>query len=382
APESSGPPPRAPWLAGTDRAALRLWLLTRVATWVLVGCAGWLFVRDAGAAGPVPLLRRWAQWDWVHYQSIAEFGYGGNPESGPLVPYEAFFPGFPLLLKAVHVVVPHWIVAGLLISLVAGGVAVVALGRLAEVEHPAGTGERAVLLLLLAPTAVFLAAGYTEAIFLALALPAWLMARRGDWARAALLAAGACTIRVSGIFLAAALVVEFLTVAERRRWRSAPWLALPALPVVGYMAYQYARTGDWLAWLHAQQEEWHRGFTNPVQAFLHTWEAAFGGGQPPGFAWMFRAEMLAVLVGVALTAVLLARRRWGEATFVGLQIVAFTTSYWYMSVPRAMLLWWPLWIWLAWWSIRRPAVLTAYLALVAPLMVACTLNFAVGNWTG
>ncbi|MGH3344625.1 MAG: mannosyltransferase family protein, partial [Carbonactinosporaceae bacterium] len=369
-------------LAGTDRAALRLWLLTRVATWVLVGCAGWLFVRDSAAAEPVPLLQRWAQWDWVHYQVIAEFGYGGNPASGPLVPYEAFFPGFPLVLKALHAVVPHWVLAGLLISFVAGGVAVVALARLAEVDHPAGTGERAVLLLLLAPTAVFLAAGYTEAIFLGLALPAWLMARRGDWAKAALLAAAACTIRVSGIFLAAALIVEFLTVAERRRWRAAPWLALPALPVVGYMAYQHARTGDWLAWLHAQQEEWHRGFTGPVQAFLHTWQAAFGGGQPPGFAWMFRAEMVAVLVGVALSVALLARRRWGEATFVGLQVVAFTTSYWYMSVPRAMLLWWPLWIWLAWWSIRRPAVLTAYLVLVAPLMVALTLNFAVGNWTG
>ncbi|MGR7000220.1 hypothetical protein ACU686_22725 [Yinghuangia aomiensis] len=95
----------------------------------------------------------------------------------PAVPLEAFFPGYPAALHAVHVFVGSWIAAGLLISLVCGAAAVVLLSRVAGLDHPESVGERAVLLLLLLPPAVFLAAGYTEALFLMLALAAWLRAR-------------------------------------------------------------------------------------------------------------------------------------------------------------------------------------------------------------
>jgi uncharacterized membrane protein YGL010W len=96
---------------------------------------------------------------------------------------------------------------------------------------------------------------------------------------------------------------------------------------------------------------------------------------------MFRAELVAVLIGVLLTnRWLLRRRRWGEATFVGLQVLAFATSNRFFSVPRATLLWWPLWIGLAAWSQRRPAVLTGYLTVLAPFMVVFTLLFSLGRW--
>jgi hypothetical protein len=368
-------------LGPTDLAALRLWLLTRVATFVVVGASGWLFVGN-DVKQPVPFLDRWARWDWEHFQIIAEYGYSGPP-GGWRVPLEAFFPGLPMTIRAVHLAVPHWIAAGLLVSLVAGAVAVVAMARLAELDHPAGTGERAVLLILLSPCAVFLAAGYTEALFLAFAVPAWLAARRGQWWLAGLLGAGASTTRISGAFLAAALAVEFLTATDgRRRWSQLPWLAVPGIPVAAYFTYLWTRTGDWMAWQNAQERGWYRTFTDPLRSFQNTWAAAFNGTYEVGWAWMFRAEILAVFVGVVLTGWLLLRRRWGESTYVGLQLVAFATSYWYFSVPRATLLWWPLWISLAAWSMRRRAVLSAYLVLIAPLMVIFTLTFSLFRWAG
>ncbi|WP_267594530.1 mannosyltransferase family protein [Carbonactinospora thermoautotrophica] len=379
-------------LSGGDLAALRLWLLTRVSVFLLVGASAWIFSGDANAKRPVPYLQRWAQWDWEHYQHIAQYGYF-NPDHPGRVPLEAFFPGFPLLVRAVHVVVPDWVLAGLLVSFVAGAVAMVALRRLADLEAP-GTGERAVLLLLLAPTAVFLAAGYTEALFLAFAIPAWLAARRGRWWLAGLLAGCSAVVRVSGLFLGCALVVEFLLGASGLLGRvragervgrvllQAPALAFPFLSTFAYAAYLHAKTGDWLAWQHAQEKGWYRRFMSPVDTFLNTWHAAVDGLYPTQFAWMFRIEILTVAVGVALTGWLLARRRWGEATWVGLQVVALGTSFWYFSVPRAALLWWPLWIGLAAWSRRRPGALTAYLVTVAPFMVVFTLAFSTGRWAG
>ncbi|WP_454229876.1 hypothetical protein [Propioniciclava flava] len=44
-----------------------------------------------------------------------------------------------------------------------------------------------------------------------------------------------------------------------------------------------------------------------------------------------------------VTVVALAKRRVAEASWVGVQVLAFSLSYWLMSVNRAVLLWFPLW---------------------------------------
>lgn len=364
-------------LAPPDREVLLIWLASRILVFVVAGAVGWLFV---GADQQVlPWADRWARWDFIHFRGIAEFGYGGEPTG---VPNEAFFPGFPALLWLGKLAGVPYVVVGLLVSLCAGGVAAVALGRLSDLEAGPGTGRLAVVAWVVAPPAVFLAAPYTESLFLGLAIPAWLAARRGRWEYAGSLAAAACVVRVSGIFLVAALAVEWLTSQHRRGWTGVGWLLVPALPLLAWLGYLRWLTGDWLAWLNAQAEEWYRQFTWPWNAWTNTWDAAFGGFYGPGIAWMYRAEIVAVLVGVALTGVLLWWKRWGEATWVGLQVVAFTTSYWFFSVPRATLLWWPLWIVLAAVVVRRRWLLWAYLAVSVPLMVVWAATFLTHRWAG
>ncbi|MDJ0342133.1 mannosyltransferase family protein [Streptomyces sp. H10-C2] len=393
--------------SAADRAVLWLYLFTRTGIWVTAYCTGWLFTGDGTSKQAPPLMSRWEQWDWAYFVRIAQYGYFDGP-LGPGSAHpdnrEAFFPGFPLLLRAVHAVVRDWTLAGLLISFVAGGVAVLALGRIARLElrdrvpgrvrdglrdsvrEGAGDieiGPRAVLFLLLSPCAVFLAVGYSEALFLAFALPAWLAARKGNWPQAALLAFFATSVRISGLFLVAALAVQFATAGDlRRRLRSLPWLAVPVLPALGYAWYLQTRTGDWMAWKHAQERGWYRQFHAPWDAWSNTWDAAFSATYTTGYALLFRAELVAMVVGVLLLGVLLIRRRWPEAAYIGLTLWALGTSYWYMSIPRASLLWWPLWIGLARWSLRRPWVRTAYICVAAPLMTVLAVAFTSGRWAG
>ncbi|GGV39622.1 mannosyltransferase family protein [Streptomyces spectabilis] len=393
APRRRGAPRRARWhvrwrvLGKEDADVLFLYVLTRAGLWTTAYGATWLFPPDSRTHHAASPLSAWQQWDWWHYLRIAQEGYF----PGDLRPgmegwdnREAFFPGFPFTLRAVHAVVPDWAAAGLLVSFVAGAVAVLALARIARdhVPHP-DAGRRAVLFFLLSPCAVFLAAGYTEALFLAFALPAWLAARRRAWPLAATLAALATTVRVSGLFLAAALAVHFLTtVRAHRDGRALPWLLLPALPPLAYSWYLKSRTGDWMAWKHAEERGWYRDFHTPWEAWRNTWEAAFHHTTSTGYAIEFQAELLAMVLGLVLTGFLLFRRRWAEAAYTGLALVALGTSYWYMSLPRATLLWWPLWIVLASWSLRAPRVRTAYVCLVAPLMTLCALTFLTGRWAG
>lgn len=407
--------------------------------------------------GAIPgFQQQWAHWDAVLLTEIARYGYRGDlayPQD-PGLP--AFFPGQPFLLRLMHAVIPDWTVAGVVLSLVAGAVAVVALARLAGLGldlRPNGpgasvdsaavdsaavnssavdgaadggamdsagegaaasggmaarAGRYAVWGLLLSPPAVFLFAGYTEPVFLAFAIPAWLLARRRRWGPAALAAAGASFVRINGLFLAVALVVEFVVARRRQvrdgragspaatgeaaghgtvrlpepetRWRSAGWLALPFLPVIGYALYQYSRTGDLFAWQHAQDAGWHRHLVSPALSFLTTWDAAFHSSNV--FTWAFRAELVGAVVGVALAVWLAWHRRWSEFAYVGLAVAALISSTYYLSVPREALLWWPLWTGLGRTAARRPRVFGAYAVIAAPLLAVYVVTFTHGAWAG
>jgi hypothetical protein len=362
-----------------DLAALGVWLSSRVAVALLSVGGAWL-LSGAQAGGVEGFLRRWDRWDVGLFRKVAEFGYGGYPVDYPDRGIEAFFPGLPLVLRAVHLVVPDWTAAGLLVSLVAGAVASVALSRLAALDG--AVGSRAVLLLVLSPYAVFLFAGYSEALWLACALWGWLLARQDRWVAASVLVALSATVRVTGLFLGVALVVQY-AVAHRGRPRpDAAALVLPFAAVAGYAGYLKATTGNWTRWLDAQAEGWGRELTAPLTSLRTTLDAAGNPAQGAEYAWSFRAEVLAVAVGVALTVALLVRRRWGEAVYVGLSVTALATSTYYLSVGRATLLWWPLYTGLAVLSVRRPWLTTAYVAVCAPLAALLVLTFSSGRWVG
>ncbi|MEV0371761.1 mannosyltransferase family protein [Streptomyces sp. NPDC050636] len=374
-------------LGPADREVLWLYLLTRIGIWTTAYCTRWLFPADRNTHSAASALAPFQQWDWSHYLHIARDGYfpgEGGPWQAGWDNREAFFPGFPLLLRAVHTVIPHWTTAGLLISFIAGGIAVLALARITRLHLPdTNAGRRTVLFFLVSPCAIFLAAGYTEALFLALALPAWLAAQRRNWPLAATLTALATAVRVSGLFLAAAIALHFVLAARTRRdRRSLPWLALPAVPAVLYSWYLQAHTGDWMAWKHAEERGWYRTFHAPWEAWQHTWQAAFDHTHATGYGFMFQAELAAMLVGLLLLGLLIRQRRWPEALYTGLSLWALGTSYWYTSIPRASLLWWPLWITLAAYSLRHPRFKTVYLSLAGPLVTVFALTFLSGRWAG
>ncbi|MFL6239632.1 MAG: mannosyltransferase family protein [Actinomycetes bacterium] len=355
----------------TARSTPAVWFASRVAVAVTAGAA----IGSFGAAW----LRGWYHWDVALYIKVAQFGYGGFPRHYPDSGIAAFFPGLPLALRAVHTVVSSWVASGLIVSLLASGVACVALARLADMEGTRGPGAFAVLALVVSPYAVFLAAGYSESLFLAFALPAWIAARRRSWAAAGLLAAGASATRVTGLFLAAALFVEY-AVVERRLRRDAVWLFAPLVTVGLFVWHLHHVLGDWLAWPHAESRVWGRHFTWPWLALHHTLQYARAAGGHHDFVVQYYADLAAAGVGVALTVYLLWRRSYGEMTYVGLQVVALTTSSYYLSIGRATLLWWPLWILIGRAMMRRPAVAVGYVAVSAPLMVTMVVGFTAANW--
>jgi hypothetical protein len=158
---------------------------------------------------------------------------------------------------------------------------------------------------------------------------------------------------------------------------------VPALiPLGAYEIYLHAKTGSWLAWSHAEQAGWQRELTNPIDTFKTTWAAGFGHEFAAPIDFVFQLEIVAVAIGVIVTIALLWYRRWAEACYVGLTIVALATSIWYESVPRSLLLLWPVWCGLAALAVRRPWAGYMYLAISVPISGAIALLFMSGNWAG
>lgn len=344
---------RAPHLSRGERRMLAQWGLAHVALALICWAAAWMKGRPSLYQA---LVGNYAQWDVNWYQGIAAHGYFSGRGPGP--DSVAFFPGYPALLALVHVAVRDWTLAGLLISAVAGAVALVCMVRLA--------GERAALYLLLAPAAVYLMVGYSEALFLALALPAWMAAKRRDWQVAALLAALAGLTRITGVFLIAALLLAAATSGRDGRLRAVAWISLAAVGPALYEVYLWAGSGSWTAWFKASRHGWNLHFAGLWTALKNTWGWAFGGLIAPQPAVMYQIEIAFMAVAITLTAVLLRRRAWPEALYCGLAVVTLGTTTYYQSVPRAVLLMWPLYIAVSRAVVRRPWVGQLYLWLSIP----------------
>jgi hypothetical protein len=365
--------------------ALPIWVASRIAV-AMAGLAGVWVIQARNAKDVASWLEIWQHWDADLFVKVARFGY--PPTTAYADRTEVDFPAMPLAVRAAHVLTGNWTVAGLLVALVAGGVAACALYHLAASEWGDAAGKRAVLYLVCFPYAVFLFAGYSEGLFLAFATTSWVFARKGRWREAGLLAAGAAFTRVLGLCLAAGLVIEYLVWA----WRAGGvrevfrarvlWLAAPLVSVATFVVYLRVRTGQWDAYQEAQEAGWGRHTASLREGFKAVLAQANIGGLRGEYAWSWRAEMIAVLGGGLLAVLLLVLRRYGEATYVGTSALLLGAQNYYASSVRAALVWFPLYLVLAGATVKREWLHQIALAVSAPLMVVFVLVFNQGRWVG
>jgi hypothetical protein len=330
-------------------------------------------------------LSMWARWDALHYLDIARHGYVGH---GVDPNQTAFFPLFPLLIRAVSFVGIDAVAAGLVITAAASLVAAAYLYLLASWDRTENAGRLAVLYLFTFPTAVFLIAPYTEAVFLAGAVAAFYYARRSRWTVAALAAAIAVATRVFGIFLLVGLAVEYARQGKTPRHgvlRGALAMAVAIAPLIAYICYLAVVKHDPFDFVHAQARGWHRSFTSPVSAITSTWRVFWEGrlaGLPvsagPRYVWF--GELAAALVGSASTIWALRRREWGYAAYMGTAMaVIIMSGPTLLSVPRMLLSLFPIPILLSHWSEDRPLRAYAILLVVFPIATLGVLIYALGT---
>lgn len=284
---------------------------------VLLEAVGLTSLHVHGLDASERALSLWSRWDAGHYLRIAEVGYqpAGTPGDDHL--FIVFFPGYPLAVAAVALLVRDGLLAGLLVSYAASVGACWFLYRLARLDGNHREATRAVLLLLCAPTAYFMAAPYSESLFLCAVLAAVYAARRGLWARACLTCAAAAATQVVGIALVPALMVRALgTWAAGRRTTlvALAWAGAGGVGLLAYLAVNQAVYGDPMHFMDVQREHWFHRTVPPwdtVQEAVEGLRAGVGGD----LHFIYVARLAAVAVTVPLLLAGLRRLRVADSVY-------------------------------------------------------------------
>ncbi|MBE6478019.1 MAG: hypothetical protein E7Z97_08140 [Propionibacteriaceae bacterium] len=256
------------------RVAACWWALSRVffAGLALVLDLAGRVVHPTAGTWPVNIFVRF---DAGHLLRVTAYGYF-EPDNGANAYDEAFFPGYPIVSRGLARLIGlgrldmSTAVTGMMIvtwlAALGAGILVVRIAR----EHLRISPHAAAAAYLLGPYAVFLMAPYTEALFGLCTLAAWYLGEHRRWWAAIAVTTLACATRVNGLFVVVMLAVMMVTQSGRAAGRRPVWrpgrdwwrlltLGIPVCAPLAYFAYLWARTGDVLYWMTAQERGWGRG---------------------------------------------------------------------------------------------------------------------------
>lgn len=378
--------------------AVGMWLATRVAlllfTFFAVIFGGHVTQAQLMDFPARTLLHAWQHWDADWYIKIAQHGYLNEEAT-------AFFPLYPLLISLVsHITgASHVLLASMIISNLAALGAFIGIGLLAAHEDGVDAAAPSIRMLAVYPLAFFLAAPYTEPLFLAFAVFCLYFARRGRWPWAAACALLASLTRPTGAVLFLPMLWEL---ARQQDWLHGGWLrtirSLPALRdlalVVGavpagfacYAAYLGLRFHHPLLFLHAQAIFWHRQNV-PLWKTIPDVVARFV--QTPAWSYWQARELvdLAPLAIFGVLAVVSIRR-------IPLAFSLYTLGLIYLAVAqpvpsgpviltssgRFLVVAAPMFLLLGRWTARRPWLELLLVSSGLLVQAVFAIYFLTGNW--
>ena len=338
----------------------------------------------------------WTRWDGQWYLNLAWGGYGTIPYDSP------FFPMYPMLAAGVRTLTMLPVAAaGIIVSYASLALALVYFYKLVRLDFGHGTAVRAIVTLVLYPTAFFLLAMYTESLVLFLTCAALYYARMGRWWLVAPIMLMAGLTKISALALVLALMSEALLgeanspeVREGKGWRAllrprlllsrltpAKFVALLAAPagLLGYIAFQAWRYGDPFSFIHAQPIRFWRGrfsFFEQEWRLISSW---FNRGMSIS-DWSKLGDFVAALLLLAMTVYVARTMRLSYAALIVGFIVLLALSAEVLSLNRYILTIAPVFIGIAILAKRKPVVWGVWLGVSALLQIYFATLFFLWEW--
>lgn len=286
-------------------------------------------------------LMLWNRWDVLHYQRLAEFGYGTTQA---LKPSMVFYPLFPGLIRVFSYITGEYIVSSFIIASIVSIIAALYFYDLVSFEYSREIALRSVWFFLIFPTAYFLHIPYTEGLFLMLVFAAMYEARNERWLTASIIGAFACATRGNGIVLVLALGVEVLhQLWTTRKWQN-QWLYLAIAPMgfLLYLGIVRMATGDAFSFVEIRKQAFYISSAAPwtgVQAVIGQL-----GGSPMQAQMVGMQELLFVALGFVCAVISWFKLRPIYSVWITFNWLLVTSVTFVASVPRYTLSMFPIFI--------------------------------------
>jgi len=351
-------------------------------------------------------LYSWANFDGVHYLTIAKKGYLGTG----LI--QAFFPVYPFLIKMVDAS-HNILLTGFLISNFFSIVFMVLFYFLLKEFFSHQKSLIIIVIFMFFPTSFFLGAFYTESLFLSLVAGAFLAAHKKKWWLAGILAAVASATRIVGIVLVPALLIEFFypysfslqklqgelrskrkypgvktinfkeKIWSLRKFINLSWIAVGSLGLLFYMFYLNKTFGDPIYFFHVQSEFGGIRQETLIPYPQVVWRSlkVLWTARPFDFRYLtYIQEFLAGTLGLVLIL-------WGFTKKIKLSYLMFALGIFFLppltgtfsSMPRYILVCFPIFIVLAD-LLKNKKALYTFLGISGVLLVINLILFIQGYW--
>lgn len=383
---------------------------SRVLVWI-VGCIAFLVLPTSSSGDPAWTARAFGRigdvlaapavrWDSFWYIQIAQHGYSSARVT-------AFYPLYPLVMRAIAPLTGSLPIAGVLVSMIAMFAGLEILRRLTALELGEPAAAATTELLAFSPVAFYLSAVYTEGMFLALSAATLYAARRGRWVMAGTAGALAALTRITGVVLFVAVVLLFLygprdDVPNPRaatgwlpRHRITPsilWSGLIPAGAAAFAGYLALRGFGLMGTVHAQQ---HFSAHRLVAPVVGVWDGVLAAwnqlhvqfaGMPAGVLETQAVFQLGALMLAALALVGCVRRlpfAYSAYAVCGLLVTLSSPTAFdpLRGLARYSMVLLPLYMGAGAWAVER-GTHRRLLVGSALLLALCSVQFATGNMVG
>jgi hypothetical protein len=316
-------------------------------------------------------------YDVERFVWVAKYGYENIAINPQLI---AVLPLFPLAIGFLGFIISDYTLAAFILANIFFAISCFFLYFLSKIDFNEKISLNAVLFFSIFPTVYFLHTGYSDSMFLALAISSFYFARKSKWMHSGILGMLASFTKIFGILLLPALIIEYL---EQKKFKLSSvkkdfiFIFLITLGFAVYLALNFSFFGDTLEFIKVQSSNWNREIApfwsglsnlfnevdlNSEKFFYSSSEAVFG------------------IIGLfaSLFVFLKMRRSYGIFMVLYLATVLFNSNW--VGTPRYVLSIFPMFILfskyttnLKWW---RYSLILLFLVL----LTAYLSFFSVGRW--
>jgi hypothetical protein len=363
------------------RDASIAFVFSRVPVFLLMAIGPFVLVPGQPVRGEVVqrVLVGFTRWDGLHYLAIARNGYHGDDT--------AFFPAFPILARLLGAAVGSDVMAGLVIANVSFLIALIFLRKLLEIEtNDSELAGRAVFYLAIFPTAMFFSAFYGESLFLCASVIFFYALRTRRILLAGIMGGLATTTRSVGILLLVpyfvdvvtghSITLDFVLRSLPLRKRLFSGAAFIVCGLLLYMLFLTVLTGNPLAF-ETVQSHWNRHVAPPwVSVAL---EIGRLRSPRPEIVVESSIEFAFAVLAIVLTVCSFRRVPLSQFAYVVVSLLLPLSTASLLSIPRFVIVMFPLFVVLAGWG-RNPIANLAITCISLPLLGAFALLFAGSYW--